>query len=208
MNPPTINKCQTINMVHFQQQSAHVHKTEYMNFSCDASSSPLSSGMGAFLHKTHYWLAFPGGGTSPQQSEGPGTKTKLPESDIVCGSSRIDWKKKSALKYCSFCLNSHLGVSACRRAKECAQLGASSAAARSRAVPQRPLFQKPGILLHKTWYGSIKKLLSVSTTFLVTFGKRYLHLHWTSDIRKEQITRSSSDLDGGVYLCLYRSVIN
>ncbi len=103
------------NNKHFQKQSAHVRKTEYMNFPCDASSSPLSSSMGAFLHKTHYWLAFPGGGTSPQQSEGPGDKTKLPESDTLCGSSGIDWKKKfAALKYCSFCLNSHLGVSACR----------------------------------------------------------------------------------------------
>ena len=33
------------------------------------------------------------------------------------------------------------------------------------AVLQRPLFQKPGILFHETWNDSIKKLLSLSTTF-------------------------------------------
>lgn len=187
-----------------------------MNFPCDASSSPLSSSssrMGAFLHKKHYWLAFPGGGTSLQQSEGPGTKTKscrrAISSAVQAGSTPL--KKKSALKYCSFFLKNHfLASPVCRRVSQCAQLDVSSAVARSSraAVPQRPLFQKPGILFHKTWNGSIKKLLCISHNFLGNFRETNpRHRRTSRQAKREQITRRERRF-GRKCLSLYRSVIN
>ncbi len=112
-------------MVHFQQQGAHVHKTEYMKFPCDASSSPVSSSssMGAFLHKTHYWLAFPGGGTSLQQCKGRATKQSCRgaiSSALHAGST----VKKSALKYCRFFVEIHILATPFAGVwKESAQLG-------------------------------------------------------------------------------------
>lgn len=82
----------------------------------------------------------------------------------------------------------------------------SSAAAckQSRAVPQRPLFQEPGILFHKTWNGSIKKkLLCISTTFSVTFAKRI-----RASNKTPRTVRSKYKDPGGVYPPFKRSVIN
>lgn len=202
-------------MVHFQQQSAHVRKTEYMNFPCDASKSPLSRRMGAL--KTHYWLAFPRGGNSLLQSGGLGTKLICGRaiSAEICAGWKIFFSKNSPLKYCFFFLNSHLSVSVCRRMKECAQLGVScaAAAARSRAVPQRPLFQKPGILFHKTWNGCIKKKSYYPFRQLSWwFRERNLRRRGSADKRNEPNTRWSSVffffLESNVYLCLYRSAIS
>lgn len=141
-------------MVHFQQQN-HV-QTEYMNFPCDARSSPLSSSMGAFLHKTHYWLTFPGGGTSLQQSEGRGAKQSCQRaisSAVRAGST----KKKSALKYCSLFLNSHLGVSVCRRVKErSARCELSSSSQQSSATA--PTISKAGNIISQDLERLYKKV--------------------------------------------------
>lgn len=103
---------------------------------------------------------------------GPWDKSKLPESDMFCGSCRID-SKNLPQKYCSFCRNSHLGVSACRRVKRVRSARRELCSCpQRRAVPQRPLFQKPGILFHETRYGSIKSYYPFRQLFLVTFGKR------------------------------------
>lgn len=115
-------------MVHFQQQS-HA-QSEYMNFPCDARSSPAAAvSYGRFLAQDALLIDIPRRRNQSAAVRGPWDKTKLPESDIFCGSSRIDKKKKSALKYCSVFVNAHVGVSVCGRAKERARRGASSAAA-------------------------------------------------------------------------------
>lgn len=108
-------------MVHFQQQSA----TEYMNFPCDASSSPLSSRLVvralSCTRRIIDWHSL--------EEEPVCSSPRALGQNKVTGKRNLlrfkqDWlrKKNSALKYCSFCPNSHRGVSGfflffCRRVK-------------------------------------------------------------------------------------------
>lgn len=194
-------------MVHFQQQQAHVHKTEYMNFPCDASSSPLSgSSMGAFLHKTHYWLAFPGGGTSLQQPEGPGTKKVAGKRYLP--RFRQDRLNKICIKILLFLskfTSWRLRLQASERVRSARHELCSSSQQSSATAPT---ISKAGNIISQDLVRLYKKVTIHFDNFPGNFQETSLSLHRTSDIRREQITRSSSDLDGNVYLWLCRSVIN
>lgn len=121
----------------------------------------------------------------------------------------LDSECNSARKHCNFFQISLLRDSICDwmkvRSSPCQFCSSSSMHASPWAVPQRPLFQKPGILFHKTWNGSIKKLLSPLTTFCKLSGNEYA---FTKTHRKQQATRSSSVLYGNVFPCLHIIIPN
>lgn len=138
-------------MVHFQQQSAHVHthtkkkRTEYMNFPCDASSSPQKSSYGRSQDTLLIGI--------PSRRKQPAAAVQWP---WVLGRNKLageqyllrfeqdrikEEEEKSSLKYCSFLskiASLRLSLQANERVRPC-RLAVSSAAS-SRAVPQRPLF--------------------------------------------------------------------
>lgn len=105
-------------MVHFRQPSAHVNKTDYMNLPCDASSSPLSSSIWALscTRRTIDWHSLEEEPvcSSPRAL---GQNKSCLTTTILCGSSRMDQKKKNRIKSFCFGRNSHLGVPVCRRVK-------------------------------------------------------------------------------------------
>lgn len=115
-------------MVHFQQQSAHVHKTEYMNFPCDASSSsPLSIWALSCTRRIIDWHSL-----EEEPVHGSPRAHKVTGDRYSSAAETGPSKKISACKtkQCSFFPNSHLGVSVCKaRRRSALKLGVSSAAA-------------------------------------------------------------------------------
>lgn len=103
------------------------------------------------------------------------------------------------LKYCSFCLNSHVGVSVLQ-ASESAELGVCESCCSRAAVPQRPLFQEPGILFHKTWNGSIKKVTNRFDNFLGNFRGNESVTPLRHQKKSKLQDRGLDFLDGSVYL--------
>lgn len=137
---------------------------------------------------THYWLAFPVGGTKPASPQARSSTAGPRDKHATHGRTRIfagevnTHKKNCKKKFCIKILPIRFQIQILwrrlrfegfvffilrgGRGREGKRVcGALSAALQRSAVPQRPLFQKPGIWFHKTWNGSVKKLLSFSTTF-------------------------------------------
>lgn len=163
-----------------------------MNFPCDASSSPLSSGMGAFLHKTHYWLAFPGGGTSLQQSVGPETKQSCRRAISCAVRAGSTEEKKSALKYGSF--ESKFTCWRLRFAGEWkSALSSVCSSSQQSSGATAPTISKAGNIISQDLERLYKKVTIRFDNFLGNFREINLRLCWTSDTRKEQIARWSSD---------------
>lgn len=125
--------------------------------------------MGAFLHKTHYWLAFPGGGTSLQQFRGAlGPKRKSCGRAIYSAAlEKQDEKKKKERKknlHENITVDIHMSAFGVLRGEwkewRSARIGSArcSSSAAAAAVPQRPLFQKPGMFISQDFAtGSIQK---------------------------------------------------
>lgn len=126
-------------MVHFRQPSAHVNKTDYMNLPCDASSSPLSSSIWALscTRRTIDWHSLEEEPvcSSPRAL---GQNKSCLTTTILCGSSRMDQKKKNPHK--KFLFRSKF--TSWRPRLQASKTSALSSvwAVQQLAVPQRPLF--------------------------------------------------------------------